>query len=125
MRTASGSKLLQRQFQARMIGMPSDWKYQLVIQIPIGSMGDFDRMIEAEVKMGEALKGIASIEGHDRGSGEGNIFIHTNAPHADAKAAIHCLEDQVRDQAKAAYREIKGESYTILWPSGLKEFRIL
>lgn len=105
--------------------MSSDWKYQLVIQIPIGSMGDFDRMVEAEERIGEALKDIAEVDGHDAGSGEGNIFIHTNTPETDVRKAIDCLEEHVREEARAAYRTIEGESYIILRPPGLKEFRIL
>ena len=105
--------------------MPTAWKFQLVIQIPIRSMGDFDRMVEAEERMIEALKDIADITGHDMGSGEGNIFIHTNAPERDVRIAFDCLEEHARDQAKAAYREIEGDKYVILRPAGLKEFRII
>lgn len=108
-----------------MSGMPADWKYQLIIQIPIGSTGDFDRMVEAEGRMGEALKGVADVTGHDAGSGEGNIFIHTNTPQSDARIAMDCLPEQVRDHAKAAFRQTEGETYTVLWPPGLKEFRVL
>jgi hypothetical protein len=105
--------------------MASTWKYQLVVQIPIGSMGDFDRMVEAEDRMEKAFQGIASVDGHDSGSGEGNIFIHTNDPERDARTALDCLEEHIRDEAKAAYREIEGDKYTIVWPPGLKEFRII
>jgi len=105
--------------------MPTTWKYQLVIQIPIHSLGDFDRMVEAENRIEEALKGIASVDGHDSGSGEGNIFIHTKTPETDVQTALDCLEEHVRDEAKAAYREIEGESFVILRPPGLKEFRVL
>lgn len=101
------------------------WKYQLAIQFPIATVGDFDRMVEAEAKISEALNGIAEVTGHDAGSGEGNIFLHTDTPQVDLQTALQCLEEQVRDQVKSAYREVDGEVYSILWPSGLKEFRIL
>jgi hypothetical protein len=100
-------------------------KYLLVIQLPIASMGDFDRLVAAEDRMGEALKGVAEVDGHDAGSGEGNIFIHTDTPESDVQTALQCLEEHVREEAKAACREIEGNTYTILWPPGLKEFRVL
>ena len=100
-------------------------KYLLVIQVPLGSMGDFDRMVEAEDRMGEAVNGVAEVDGHDAGSGEGNIFIHTDTPEAHVGPALQCLEEHARDEAKAAYREKEGNTFTILWPPGLKEFRVL
>jgi hypothetical protein len=52
----------------------------LTFQFPIHSLGDFDRMIELENRMTPALGAESSVDGHDAGSGEGNLFILTNAP---------------------------------------------
>lgn len=105
--------------------MASDWKYRLVIQIPIDSMAGFDRMIEAENRMEKALKGVSKVTGYDAGSGGGNIFIHTNTPASDFQKVLPFIAEQDRDQVKAAYREIEGETYTMVWPPGLKEFKVL
>ena len=108
-----------------MISMARVWKYQLTIQVPIASLGDFDRLVAAEERMAESLKGVADVQGHDSGSGEGNIFIHTDTPGDHVHTAIQCLEEHVRDEAKAAYREVEGAAYTILWPPGLSDFRVI
>jgi len=100
-------------------------KYLLVLQVPIGSMGDFDRMVEAEERIDALLKGLGRVDGHDAGSGEGNLLIFTDTPEAALQKALPCLDEKVRDLARAAYREADGEDFTILWPPGLKEFRVL
>jgi hypothetical protein len=100
-------------------------KFLLVIQLPINSVGDFDRMVEAEERIDALLKGLGQVDGHDAGSGEGNIFIFTDHPELAFQKALPCLEEPVRELARAAYRETEGETFTILWPSGLKEFRVL
>jgi hypothetical protein len=105
--------------------MSSDRKFQLVIQVPISSVGDFDRMVEAEQKMEALLGSLGRVDGHDSGSGEGNIFIFTDEPAIACQKALPCLDEKSRDLARAAYRDADGEDFTILWPPGLKEFRVL
>ena len=100
-------------------------KYQLVIQFPVVSTGDFDHMVEAEQRMREALKGTAEVEKREHGSGECNVYMVTDAPEADAQKALLCLEEQTRDQAKAAYRAVGDDHYKLLWPPGATVFRIL
>ena len=74
--------------------------------------------------MSAALKGSAQVRGHDSGTGVGNIFIDTDTPQSDVQKALACLDERLRDQAKAAYREEEGP-YTVLWPPGLGKFNIL
>jgi hypothetical protein len=100
-------------------------KYLLVLQVPFASMGDFDRLVAAEERIGALLGALGQVNGHDAGSGEGNIFIFTDAPQLALQKALPCLDESVRDLAKAAYREVEGEEFTILWPPGAKEFRVL
>jgi hypothetical protein len=101
-------------------------KYQLALQFPANSIADYDKMIELEEKLTEALGCSAKVDGHDSGSGEMNIFIHTDEPEKvfetirPVVAKQKLLEDLV-----AAYREIAGEHYTVLWPIGFnRQFRI-
>jgi hypothetical protein len=98
-------------------------KYQLVIQIPIGSAGDFDRLIEAEERIDALLMDLGRVEGHDTGAGIGNLLISTDHPQMAFQKALPCLDERVRDLAKVAYRERDGEQYTVLWPADSKEFR--
>ena len=105
--------------------MPPSRKYQLVIQVPIASMGDFDRLIEAEERIEALLGELGQVGGHAAGSGEGNLFISTDTPELAFQKALPCLAEQYRDLARAAYREVEGEPFTILWPPGMKEFRVI
>lgn len=100
-------------------------KYLLVIQVPISGTGDFDRMVEAEQRMEALLGALGQVDGHDAGSGEGTIFIFTDNPTLASQKALPCLDEQSRDLARAAYREVEGETFTVVWPPGAKDFRIL
>lgn len=100
-------------------------KYQLVIQTPETSTS-FDQLMELEERLISFFgdREDAEVDGHDFGNGEGNIFIHTNDPErvfADAKFILHALGMK---QFKAAYRELKGDTYSVLWPNGLRDFKI-
>ena len=97
-------------------------KYQLVIQVPIESTGDFDRLIEAEERIGALLMDLGQVDGHDTDAGVGNLLISTDNPQLAFQKSLPCLDERVRDLAKAAFREKDGERYTVLWPTGLKEF---
>ena len=99
--------------------------YQLVLQWPASSIKDYDTMIEIEDALIEKLSKAHDVNGHDAGSGEVNIFIHTDDPKrafTEAKAVLGTRDFWV--DAKVAYREMDGSEYTILWPKGLTEFRV-
>lgn len=101
-------------------------KYQLVLQFPASTIEDFDWLIETEGALESALRGRAIVDGHDMGSGEMNLFIHTNEPEATFKAAQALLGEGERvENMAAAHRELEGEEYTILWPPGRTEFKIV
>ena len=55
-------------------------KYQLVLQFTADSMEDFDRLVALEDKLIEEMDDVATVDGHDFGSGEFNIFILTDDP---------------------------------------------
>ena len=88
-------------------------------------MGDFDRLIEAEERIDALLGELGRVGGHATDSGQGNLFINTDTPELTLQKALPCLDERIRDQARAAYRETEGETYTILWPPGLKDFRVI
>src|SRR5882672_5969624 len=105
--------------------MAPDRKYMLVLQVPLGTMGDFDRLIEAAERIDALLKDLGQVAGHEDGSGEGNLFIRTDLPELALQKALPCLDERIRDLARAAYRDRDGEDFTILWPPGLTEFRVI
>jgi len=105
--------------------MAASHKHLLVIQVPIGSVGDFDRLVEAEERIEALLGTLGRVDGHDAGSGEGNLFIFTDEPTLAFQKALPCLDEKSRDLARAAYRDVDGDTFTILWPPGAKEFRVL
>jgi len=55
-------------------------RYILVLQWPADSEADFDALISVEDQVETALGPYASVDGHDFGSGEMNIFVETDQP---------------------------------------------
>ena len=55
-------------------------KYQLVLQFNASSIEDFDAMVALEEDIERVLGENHEVDGHDYGSGEMNIFVHTNDP---------------------------------------------
>jgi hypothetical protein len=55
-------------------------KYQLVLQFFGDSLQDYDALVALEDRLIEALESAHVVDGHDFGSGEMNIFVHTNDP---------------------------------------------
>ena len=101
-------------------------KYQLVIQFPEELYGDLDWIIDMEDRLEELLTD-AEVDGHDIGSGEVNIFIHTNNPMDTFKRAKDLLKEVdvvTLQNMKIAYRKISDEQYHILWPQNLTTFKV-
>jgi len=99
--------------------------YQLVLQFPAFAV-DFDDLIAIEDELLEALEPSAKVDGHDFGSGEGNIFIHTDNPTATLEAVLPVLKElSCAGDATVAYRTVEGNEYTVIWPKGFKgEFSV-
>ncbi len=102
-------------------------KYQLVLQFRGDSLADYDAMIALEDRLIDDLGHSAKVDGHDCGSGETNIFIHTFDPAATFLRVRHTLEREGRlETVRAAYRDVQGENFTVLWPEGSREdFRVI
>ena len=94
-------------------------RYQLVLQFRGDSMADYDGMIALEDRLLKDLGQCAKVDGHDCGSGETNIFIFTNDPTATFSMIRQRLNQEGRLHGViAAYRDVEGEDYTVLWPEG-------
>jgi hypothetical protein len=82
-------------------------------------------MIETERLLEKGLAEGHEVDGHDVGSEEVNIFIHTDEP----ETAFHEIKALLQDntswrKARVAYRELDQSKYTVLWPPGLRNFRV-
>ena len=99
--------------------------YQLVLQFPAFAV-DLDGLIAIEDELLAAIRPPAMVDGHDFGTGEGNIFILTDSPAATFEGVLPVLTDLSRERdVTAAYRSLDGEEYTVIWPKGFKgEFSV-
>jgi hypothetical protein len=101
-------------------------KYQLVLQFSGGSLNDFDEVVKLEDQIATLLQQQADVDGHDFGSDEANIFILTNEPVPVFERLLPLIEMNKPQLSAAAYRDLDGEDYTVLWPvSSKKKFQII
>ena len=100
-------------------------QYLLVLQWHGDSKAEFDALISMEEQVDAALGRYVSVDGHDFGSGEMNIFIETDRPtEAFADAASALRRDPRWGDLRAAYRETRGGHYEVLWPQSLRKFSV-
>ena len=101
-------------------------KYQLVLQWMASTIEDYDAMIQIENTLIDGLGEDHEVDGHDAGSGEVNIFIHTNDPKEAFKEIKSILGDRdIWREVRIAYREIVKEKYIVLWPENLRDFKVV
>ena len=90
--------------------------YQLVLQFAAGTLADYDALIALEQQLVDTL-GDNSVDGHDMGLGEANIFIVTSDPQNTFRQLAPVLVRSGRMAAvTAAYRRADGDEYHVLWP---------
>lgn len=100
-------------------------KYQLVLQWSAFSQDDHDAVVAMTDDLEHALNGAADVDGWDFGSGEMNIFIYADDPQAAFDRAKATVEAHGRlANIRAAYRDVDGEDFTVLWPEGLSTFEV-
>lgn len=101
-------------------------QYILVLQWSATSEADYDALIAMEdVLEGSLASAHGFVDGHDFGSGEMNIFVHTDLPlEAFANAAASLGADPRWADVRAAYRSAEGDRYEVLWPQTLQEFSV-
>lgn len=96
-------------------------KYQLVLQFRGESLQDFDALVALEDRLIAELGTSAKVDGHDFGSGTGNIFIFTSDPDITFWRARQLLQREGRLQSvTAAHRPVHGNDYTVIWPKDCK-----
>jgi hypothetical protein len=100
-------------------------EYQLVSQVRNVDAGDFERLLGWQKSLAECLTKSATIDGHDFGSGEFNIFIFTDNPEATFRTIQSCRENQTTTwPTAAAYRHTNRDDYIVLWPAGQERFDV-
>ena len=100
-------------------------EYQLVLQFSISESTDFDDLIDLEGRLILALGGDHVVDGHDFGSGEMNLFIHTDDPVAAFELCRPGIQPTLLATLKAAYRELSGDDYSWIYPQySDTEFRV-
>lgn len=100
--------------------------YQLVLQwtvpFPIEKLDD---VVAIEDLLTGELAGAGEVDGHDFGSGQANVFIHTDAPQSTFSTLQPVLASRnLLTHTRAAYRAFEDDRYTILWPEGLPSFAV-
>lgn len=99
--------------------------YQLVLQWPSPLSIDLDDIVQAEDRLIESLSDESSVDGHDLGTTEANIFILTNDPiNTFGKVRDILGQDHIWSGVRVAYRDDTGSDYIILWPESLLDFRV-
>jgi len=99
--------------------------FQLVLQWPASSLGDFDEMVAVEDLLIAKLSQENKVDGHDFGSGETNIFVLTDEPEMAFREIRAILAGhRLWESAAAAYRQIDADEYHVLWPNGATTFNI-
>ena len=99
-------------------------RYHLVLQFEANTMDDFDQLVILEDKLIEELGSVATVDGHDFGSGEFNIFVLTDEPPTAFSAAHRVVINHGVQNVMRAYRELVAHDYVILWPPSLTEFTV-
>jgi hypothetical protein len=71
------------------------------------------------------LGNLGEVDGHDAGSGEMNIFIHTNHPALAFERIKNLLGTQdFMVELKVAFRDVGKDAYTVLHPPNLDRFSL-
>ncbi len=100
-------------------------RYQLVLQWNASSINDYDDMIWVEEAIKNGIRHVASVEGHDVGTGQVNLFLNTNEPYRafdEIKRILGSRDFMIG--LRAAFREQSESDYRIIYPIGLASFSV-
>lgn len=101
-------------------------EYLLVLQLPSSSTDDFDLLIALEDAITESIGDFATVDGHDMGSGEMNIFLFTQDPKlAFERIRVIPSVASYMSKMRVGYRAISENEYTPIYPHGLDHFAVI
>ena len=91
---------------------------QLIIQFPLhdASADVFDQLLMIEHELDLVLRNEHSVNRHEMGASEMNIFIQTNDADAAFKLIKNKLPEKVLQTAVVAYKDSQSAVYSVLWP---------
>ena len=94
---------------------------QLILQFSVaghGATADFDRLIEIEEKLDAALlrNGEGSVDGHDIGSGQMNLFIIVETWKRGVWFMEQYLKNQPWGKDCVLAKDNRNGTYEVLWP---------
>ena len=90
--------------------------FQLVLQFAPWDSARFDDLIALEEKLIAAVGSRASVDGHDVGSGEANIFLLTAHPTEVLRDCVPVVQQSAFRVFAAGYRDLEADDYQRLWP---------
>jgi hypothetical protein len=99
-------------------------EYMLVLQWPSSSTaGELDLLLSLEDEITDEIGDFGTVDGHDIGAGEMNIFIFTENPKVTFEhiKKINAIANHVAS-LKAGYREVGEDEYVPLHREGLEKF---
>jgi len=101
--------------------------YLLVLQFTGDSIQDLSAITEIEDQLISLLGESAEVDGHDIGSNEANIFIHTAEPLATFNQCPLLLQTYGAKflTLKAAFRSLDQSEYTVLHPKTASGFSVI
>ena len=101
-------------------------QYQLVLQWPTSLFRGHDLLIALEDAVIAGIGDLGTVDGHDIGAGEMNIFVFTDQPNRTFEK-IKSIPKVARDLRKlrAGYRALDEDEYTPIYPQGLKDFSVI
>lgn len=100
-------------------------EFMLVLQLSGSSLADYDELIELEDAVRAVIEDAGTVDGHDIGSGERNIFIFTGDPKRTFEAVAKVFQHKgVLDSLKAGFRVVGDDAFKPLYPSDLASFAV-
>jgi hypothetical protein len=89
-----------------------------VLQFAPWDSARFDDLIALEEKLIDAVGTRATVDGHDAGSGEANIFVLTDHPAEVLRDCLPVVQHSAFPIFAAGYRSLDADSYQRVWPRG-------
>ncbi len=89
---------------------------QLVLQFSLSERTDFDALLSLENVLQIILGRDHSVDGHDLGSSEMNLFVLTNDPVCAFNLIAPSIPAEHKEILKAAYRCLSEDKYHWIYP---------
>ena len=105
----------------RIVTIAARHRYQLVFQFRGASLERYDQLVAIEELFTRVLRGSATVDGHDCGCDEFNIFVHTDTPEESFTHIRPVLTAaRLLAEVRVACREFGSDTFSIVWPEGDK-----